>query len=134
MVCRFNNLLAGRSLCLDTSPAARPHVLLLNWRDTRNPEGGGSEVYVERVARELVARGCQATVLCASHPAAPDEELTAQGVTILRRGNRHSVYVRAALSYLGGALGLGRLARRGLGRPDVIVDVCNGMPFLSRLY
>ena len=31
-------------------------VLILNWRDTTNPEGGGSEVYVERVAAGLAAR------------------------------------------------------------------------------
>jgi glycosyltransferase involved in cell wall biosynthesis len=29
---------------------------------------------------------------------------------------------------------IGPLSRRGLGRPDLIVDVGNGMPFLSRLY
>jgi len=52
----------------------------------------------------------------------------------VRRGGRHTVYLFAALVYLAGAVGLGPLARRRLGRPELIVDVCNGMPFLSRLY
>ncbi|MBQ1024542.1 glycosyltransferase family 4 protein [Micromonospora sp. C95] len=117
------------------APAADArHVLFLNWRDTRNPEGGGSEVYVERIAGELVRRGHLATLLCATHANGPNEEITTDGVRILRRGGRHTVYLRAALTYLAGALGIGPLSRRRLGRPDLIVDVCNGLPFLSRLY
>jgi glycosyltransferase involved in cell wall biosynthesis len=110
------------------------HVLFLNWRDTTNPDGGGSEVYVERVAAELVARGHRATVFCAAHGNAPTEETGPTGVRIIRRGGRHTVYFRAALLYVAGALGLGRLAARRAGRPDVVVDVCNGLPFLSPLY
>src|SRR4029453_2173731 len=36
---------------------ARGSVLILNWRDTTHPEGGGSEVYVERVAAGPAAPG-----------------------------------------------------------------------------
>jgi glycosyltransferase involved in cell wall biosynthesis len=109
-------------------------VLFLNWRDTRNPEGGGSEVYVERVAAELVAAGHRATVLCAAHDEAPASEVTTSGVRILRRGGRRSVYLRAAAAYLSGLVGVGPLARGRLGRPDVVVDVCNGLPFLTPVY
>jgi glycosyltransferase involved in cell wall biosynthesis len=106
------------------------HVLFLNWRDTTNPDGGGSEVYVESVAAELVARGHRATLFCAAHGTAPAEETTATGVRIVRRGGRHTVYFRAALAYLLGWFGIGPLSRR----PDVLVDVSNGLPFLSPLY
>ena len=41
---------------------------------TPNPEGGGSEVYVERIAAELVARGHRATVFCQAHAHGPAEE------------------------------------------------------------
>jgi glycosyltransferase involved in cell wall biosynthesis len=109
-------------------------VLFLNWRDTRNPEGGGSEVYVERVAAELVAAGHRATVLCAAHDAGPADEVTSSGVRILRRGGRRSVYLRAAVAYLAGMVGVGPLAGRRGGRPDVVVDVCNGLPFLTPVY
>lgn len=121
-------------------PAAVPlddrarHVLFLNWRDTRNPEGGGSEVYTERIAAELVAHGHRVTLLCAEHGDAPAEQVLPTGVHVLRRGGRHTVYLRAALTYLAGGWRLGRLAARERGRPDLIVDVCNGVPFLSPLY
>ncbi|MGS2612920.1 glycosyltransferase family 4 protein [Micromonospora sp. LZ34] len=119
---------------MDTPDTPSRHVLFLNWRDTRNPEGGGSEVYIERVAAELVRRGHRVTLLCAGHDGAPQEETTPDGTRILRRGGRHTVYARAALTYLAGRLGMGRLGRRGLGRPDLVVDVCNGVPFFASLY
>ncbi|SCF33618.1 glycosyltransferase family 4 protein [Micromonospora mirobrigensis] len=119
---------------MEAPAAATRHVLFLNWRDTRNPEGGGSEVYVERIAGELVRRGHRATLLCATHTEGPAEEITDHGVRVLRRGGRHTVYLRAALVYLAGTIGLGPLARRTGGRPDLIVDVGNGLPFLSALY
>ncbi|MEU5674295.1 glycosyltransferase family 1 protein, partial [Micromonospora sp. NPDC047753] len=58
------------------------HVLFLNWRDTRNPEGGGSEVYVERIAAELVSRGFRATLFCAAHSEAPGDEVNEAGVRL----------------------------------------------------
>lgn len=101
------------------------HILFLNWRDTGNPEGGGSEVYTERIAAELVTRGHRVTLLCAAYDGAPAEQTLPTGVAVLRRGGRHTVYLRAALAYLTAGVG---------GRPDLIVDVCNGVPFLSPLY
>ncbi|WP_430787676.1 glycosyltransferase family 4 protein [Actinoplanes sp. G11-F43] len=110
------------------------HVLFLNWRDTEHPEGGGSELYLDRVATELVRRGNRVTLLCQAHGTAPAEESTPAGVRIVRRGGRHTVYLMAALVYLIGLLGIGPLSRRRLGRPDLIIDVGNGIPFLSRLW
>jgi glycosyltransferase involved in cell wall biosynthesis len=98
---------------------SRPTVLLVNWRDTRHPEGGGSERYVERMAEGLARRGYDVTIQCAAHPGAPADEVVA-GVRFRRRGGRLSVYARALVD----------IART---RPDVVVDVQNGLPFFSRL-
>ena len=119
---------------MDTPAVDSGHVLFLNWRDTRNPHGGGSEVYVERIAAELRRHGHRVTLLCAAHRDGPAEEVTDSGVRVLRRGGRHTVYLRAALAYLAGLLGLGPLSRRRGGRPDVLVDVGNGLPFLAPLW
>ena len=102
-----------------TAPAGR-HVLVLNWRDTGHPEGGGSEVYIERVSAELATYGHRVTILCAQYAGAAPLEAGPAGVTFLRRGGRLSVYAWAAILYLVGAIGLGPLSRRGLGpsRPD----------------
>jgi glycosyltransferase involved in cell wall biosynthesis len=106
------------------APPAGLEVLFLNWRDRTHPQGGGSEVYVERVAEGLALRGHRVTIFCASHPGAPREEMTSAGVRIVRAGGRLSVYPRAALAYL----------TRRLGRPDVVVDVQNGLPFGAPLW
>ena len=49
-------------------------LLIVNWRDTTNPEGGGSERYVEEIAAGLAALGWRVTVLCARYPGAPRED------------------------------------------------------------
>ena len=109
-----------------TGPLAGRHVAFLSWRDTANPEGGGAERYLEKMAAGLVERGCTVTVFCAAHAAAPPEEVV-DGVRFVRRGTKLSVY----------AQGMRALRRGDLdgphGAPDVVVDVQNGLPFFSRL-
>ena len=100
----------------------RLRVVFMNWRDTSNPEGGGSEVYVEKVAESFAAAGHEVTIFCAAHSEAPDHEVR-RGVRFVRAGSKLGVYLEAARHY-----------RRGkLGDPDVVVDVQNGIPFFSRL-
>jgi glycosyltransferase involved in cell wall biosynthesis len=98
------------------------HVVFLNWRDTANPEGGGSEVFVEQMARGLVGLGYRVTIVCAAHDQAPSDEIK-DGVRFVRRGNHATVYPK----------GWWMAARRRLGVVDVFVDVQNGVPFFARL-
>jgi glycosyltransferase involved in cell wall biosynthesis len=119
---------------VDAAVLAGRHVLVLNWRDTRHPEGGGSELFIERISAELAGYGHRVTILCAHYAGAARVEPGPPGVTFLRRGGRLSVFIWAAMLYLAGGIGLGPLGRRRLGRPDVIIDVGNGLPFLSILY
>ena len=104
-------------------------VLLLCWRDTGHPQGGGSEAYLQRIGAQLAASGVTVTLRTARYPGAPRRELV-DGVRISRAGGRYSVYVWALLAMAAGRVGLGPL--RGL-RPDVVVDTQNGLPFLARL-
>jgi glycosyltransferase involved in cell wall biosynthesis len=96
-----------------------PTVLMVSWRDTSNPEAGGSERYIERIAQGLVARGYRVTILSRRFPGGLRHEV-AGGVRFVRRGNRYTVYFWALLTLLGSG-------------HDVVVDVQNGLPFWSRL-
>ena len=96
-------------------------IAICNWRDLTHPEGGGSELYVETVAQRLVARGNGVTVLCSKVSGRPADEVHG-GVRYLRAGGKRTVYLRAAWSLLTGKV-----------RPDVVLDVQNGLPFLSPL-
>ena len=103
------------------APTAAPlRVLVCNWRDTRHPEGGGSEVYVESVAKALAAGGDTVTVLCAQYPGALADEVR-DGVRYVRRGSKLGVYPTAFLLQ----------SFRRLGTFDVVVDVQNGVPWGS---
>jgi glycosyltransferase involved in cell wall biosynthesis len=96
-------------------------VLLLNWRDQHHPEAGGAEKYLVTVAEGLAARGHHVVLRTAAYPGAVTDEVV-EGVRYLRRGGHYSIYVRA--------LGANLLRR---GRPDVVVDVQNGVPYLTPL-
>ena len=98
------------------------HVVFFNWRDTSNPEGGGSERYIETMARGLVERGARVTIFCAAHDAAPSDEVI-DGVRYVRRGDHLEVYL----------LGVWNLLRRRFGKVDLVVDVQNGLPFFTRV-
>ncbi|MGW0173500.1 glycosyltransferase family 4 protein [Rhodococcus sp. NPDC003322] len=104
-------------------------VLLLCWRDTGHPQGGGSERYLEQVGAGLAARGISVTLRTASYPGAPREEVV-DGIRISRGGGRFTVYPRALAAIAAGRFGFGPL--RGLA-PDAVIDTQNGIPFFARL-
>lgn len=102
-------------------------VLLLCWRDTGHPQGGGSERYLEQVGAQLAARGVKVTLRTAGYPGAPRRERV-DGIDISRAGGRYTVYPRALAALLLGRIGLGPL--RGV-RPDAVIDTQNGIPFFA---
>ncbi len=99
-------------------------VLYLNWRDARHPEGGGSEVYAERVTDGLAALGHEVTLLTARYAGSAAEEVRPSGVRVVRRGGRLGVYPRAAWAVRTGQVE----------RPDVIIETQNGVPYLAAVW
>ncbi|OBI38196.1 glycosyltransferase family 4 protein [Mycobacterium colombiense] len=104
-------------------------VLLLCWRDTGHPQGGGSEAYLQRIGAQLAASGIAVTLRTAGYPGAPRREVV-DGVRITRAGGRYTVYIFALLAMAAARLGVGPLRKV---RPDVVIDTQNGLPFLARL-
>ncbi len=104
-------------------------ILLLCWRDTDHPQGGGSERYLERVGAQLAESGARVTYLTARYRGAARTEMR-DGMRVLRTGGRLTVYPRVLALLIGARLGRGRLAGY---RPDVVVDTQNGVPFFAQL-
>ena len=102
-------------------------ILLLCWRDSTHPQGGGSERYLERVAEYLVEQGHTVIFRTARHMNAARRDHR-DGVDYHRGGAKFSVYPRAWAAMAAGRLGIGGL--RGI---DVVVDTQNGIPFFARL-
>jgi glycosyltransferase involved in cell wall biosynthesis len=91
-------------------------ILFVAWRDLANRRAGGSEVLVDQLASGLLARGHQVTLLCGG-PVAD------RPYHVRRNGGTYSQFLRAPLAYL-----------RHFRNADLIVEVCNGMPFLVPLW
>ncbi|WP_343572305.1 glycosyltransferase family 4 protein [Mycobacterium sp.] len=104
-------------------------VLLLCWRDTGHPQGGGSETYLQRIGAQLAASGVEVTLRTARYPGSMRREVV-DGVRIDRAGGRYSVYIWAMLAMAAARIGIGPLRRA---RPDIVIDTQNGLPFLARL-
>lgn len=104
-------------------------VLMLCWRDTGHPQGGGSETYLQRIGAQLAATGVNVTLRTARYPGAPRRGVI-DGVRISRGGGPYSVYIWAGLAMVLARVGLGPLRHA---RPDVVIDAQNGIPFLARL-
>lgn len=104
-------------------------VLLLCWRDTGHPQGGGSETYLQRIGAQLADAGVDVTLRTARYDGAARREFV-DGVRISRGGGPYTVYIWAGLAMVAARLGLGPLRKA---RPDVVIDSQNGLPFLARL-
>lgn len=98
-----------------------PHLVVKTWRDRWHPDAGGAEVWLDEVVTRLARRGWAVTILTAAHPDRPDHEVV-DGVRYVRRGGTLTQYALAHLS------------QRRLPEPaDVVLDVFNGVSFLSSL-
>jgi glycosyltransferase involved in cell wall biosynthesis len=99
----------------------RVHVLA--WRDLDDVEAGGSEVHIDEIARRWAAAGIELTMRTSWAQGQPAEAMR-NGYRVIRRAGRQTVFPRAAAAEL-----LGRTGPR-----DVLVEIWNGMPFLSPLW
>jgi glycosyltransferase involved in cell wall biosynthesis len=114
---------AIRELASLAGSAGLRRVHLLAWRDLDDEEAGGSEVHASTVARLWAEAGIEVTIrtsFAAGHP----QEAVRDGYRVVRRAGRHLVFPRAAMAEL-----LGRHGPR-----DGLVEIWNGMPFLSPLW
>jgi glycosyltransferase involved in cell wall biosynthesis len=98
------------------APFRPRNILFVAWRDLANRRAGGSEVLVDRLASGMLARGDRVTLLCGG----PTAERPYQ---VVRNGGTYSQFLRAPFSYL-----------RNFRDYDLIVEVCNGMPYLAPLW
>jgi glycosyltransferase involved in cell wall biosynthesis len=101
-------------------PSALPppprRIVFLAHRDLDNPAAGGSELLVDRLADGLTRLGHQVTLLCGG-PA------SYRGYRVVSAGGEFGHYLRARTAFA-----------RQVGETDLLVEVCNGMPYLAPLW
>lgn len=104
-------------------PVGLRRIHVLAWREYADAEAGGSEVHAHQVIRRWAAAGIDVTIRtsAAEGLSATDSR---DGYHIVRRGGRYDVFPRAAF----------RAATGGMGPRDGLVEIWNGVPFLSPLW
>jgi len=106
----------------ETSASIR-RILVLAWRDVGDSAAGGSELYVQEVAAALSRSGHDVSILTSAVSGQP-EDITRDGVAVRRRGGR----------LLSVPANIGRAAFIEQRQADAVIDVWNGVPFLSPLW
>ncbi|MFE7856841.1 glycosyltransferase family 4 protein [Streptomyces sp. NPDC057403] len=112
-------LRSARSRAPQHLPALPPHprrIVFLAHRDLDNPAAGGSELLVDRLAEGLTGLGHQVTLICGGPAAHRDYK-------VVSAGGEFGHYLRARSAFA-----------RQVGETDLLVEVCNGMPYLAPLW
>jgi|SRR5579885_829539 len=97
-------------------------ILILNWRDSKNPQSGGAEYVTQKHAKGWIKAGHTVSWFTSSFPGALREE-TIDGIRIIRAGNQFTVRLHAFLFYL-----------RSRKKYDLVIDQIHGFPFYTPLY
>jgi glycosyltransferase involved in cell wall biosynthesis len=96
-------------------------ILVFNWRCWFNQEMGGAEVFTHEVLKRWAEDGHDVTLFTSKYKGCLNEEF-ADGVKIVRRGGRFSVYWKARDFY----------ARNSSNEYyDVVIDEINTRPFMT---
>ncbi|MDA4131268.1 MAG: glycosyltransferase family 4 protein [Thaumarchaeota archaeon] len=99
-------------------------ILILNWRDTKHPDAGGSELHMQEIGSRWAKTGNQVSLYSSSFSGGLRQE-EIDGVDIQRIGNKYTVYP-SALRRL--------LSSQRKNQFDVIFESINTVPFFSPLF
>jgi glycosyltransferase involved in cell wall biosynthesis len=99
----------------------RIHVLA--WRDLDDVDAGGSEVHADEFMSRWAAAGLDVVHRTSAAVGRPSEDRR-HGYSVIRRGGRFSVFPRV----------LAGEVVRSMGRYDAVVEIWNGVPWLSPLW
>lgn len=97
-------------------------ILILNWKDLKDPEVGGAEIITFEMAKRLVKKGHQITWFSRQFTGClPAEEV--DGVKIIRRGGLFTTYLHGWWYY-----------KSLKEKPDLVIDMLNTIFWQTPLY
>jgi len=98
-------------------------ILILNWRDIKNPLAGGAEILTHEMVKQWVTWGHSVVQISAKFAKSKDREII-DGITVIRLGTWWSVHFFAFLYYF----------KNLRGKIDIIIDEVHGLPFFAAIY
>lgn len=97
------------------------NILIYNWRDIKNPEGGGAEIFTHENAKRWVKMGNEVTLFSSCFKNCKKEEYV-DDVRVMRSGNKFTVYKEAKRFY-----------KKYFSKEsfDIVIDEINTLPFFT---
>lgn len=104
-------------------------ILILNWRDIKNPQSGGAEILTHEIAKRWVNWGHDVVQFSSTFEGGLDEEIL-DGVKIIRKGHADARFLFSSVHFLA----FWNYITKFKGKVDVVVDEIHGLPFFTPLY
>ncbi len=104
------------------------NILILSWRDIKNPRSGGAEVLTHEIGKRWVKLGHKVTLFSSIFPNSEKEEIV-DGVKIIREGHPDARFLFSSVYFLAY-----RFYKKNPGKFSVVVDQIHGLPFFTPWY
>ncbi|MBS7252125.1 MAG: glycosyltransferase family 4 protein [Candidatus Freyarchaeota archaeon] len=101
-------------------------LLVINWRDIRNPEAGGAEIHLHEIFKRVVQCGHQVTLLASKYDGCNEEEVI-DGIKIIRIGTKFTFPFFVFFHYI---------SKFGFGKYDFdfIIEDISKIPVFTPMY
>ena len=103
-------------------PIEKNSILMMAWRDIKNPTKGGAEVVTHELLKRWTKVGYKCVLYSSAFPRCKNEEVV-DGYNIVRGGGRLGTYWKAYRFYKNNAKNF-----------DLVIDQVNTIPYFSPLY
>lgn len=97
-------------------------ILILNWKDIKNPDVGGAEILLYEIAKRFVKKGDAVSWFCRKFAHCRQRERL-EGIEIIRKGNKLTVYLEAWKYY-----------KQMHPKPDKVIESINTICWQTPLY
>ncbi len=105
------------------------HILILNWRDVKNPASGGAEILTQEIASSLVKKGHRVSYISSYFNKSKKRE-SIDGVEIIRVGDPDARRIFKSVHFNAYKL----YKNEFKGNVDLVIDEVHGIPFFTPFY
>lgn len=109
------------------------NIVLISWKDIKNPQAGGAEILTHEIAKRAVKKGHKVTILSGLFPHGKKEAIL-DGVKIIRPTYFHPTQATAYFNWPLFLIKVAQTVKKIETKTDIIVDQVHGLPSFAALY